>query len=73
MANESAKIADEINQVEKDIHFYKVVVTSETPPEFNREVRKLLEKAENEKRHLKFKLDEAKRREAKAAQEAKKH
>jgi hypothetical protein len=65
---ESGKISEDIHKIEKDIHFYKTeLLSSERPAEYVYEVRKLLSKAEEKKRHLVFKLHEAERKESVAA------
>ncbi|MDP3883114.1 MAG: hypothetical protein Q8Q48_03615 [Candidatus Staskawiczbacteria bacterium] len=60
---ESENISDDIHKLEKDIHFYKTELLMERPAEYVHEVRKLLTKAEEKKRHLTFKLHEAEHKE----------
>lgn len=61
---ESEKILKDIHKLEKDSHFYKTELLLERPKEYVFEVRKLLTKAEDKKRHLIFKLHEAEHRES---------
>ncbi|MEK7658783.1 MAG: hypothetical protein AAB352_02845 [Patescibacteria group bacterium] len=61
---ESEKILEDIHKLEKDIHFYKTELLLERPSEYVYEVRKLLAKAEEKKRHLTFKLHEAEHKES---------
>ena len=60
---ESEKIEEDLNELEKDIHFYKTELYKDRPREYVYEVRKLLSKAEEKKKHLIFKLHEAEHRE----------
>lgn len=64
MKKESENILEDIRGIEKDIHFYKTELLSERPPEYVYEVRKLLVKAEEKKRHLMFKVHKAQRKES---------
>jgi hypothetical protein len=61
---ESESISGDIHKLEKDIHFYKTELLLERPVKYVYEVRKLLTKAEEEKRHLTFKMHEAERKES---------
>jgi len=61
---ESEKISEDIRKIEKDIRFYKTEIFMERPTEYVYEVHKLLTKAEEKKRHLAFKLQEAEHRES---------
>lgn len=61
---ESEKILEDIHKIEKDIHFYKTELLAERPSEYIYEVHKLLNKAEEKKRHLMFSLHEAERKES---------
>jgi uncharacterized membrane protein YgaE (UPF0421/DUF939 family) len=60
---ESENISEDIRELEKDIHFYKTELMMTRPSEYVYEVRKLLNKAEEKKRHLTFKLHETERKE----------
>ena len=64
MAKESEKISKDIHDLEKDINFYKSELLYDRPSEYIYEVRKLLAKAEEKKRHLTFGLKEAEHRES---------
>jgi len=64
MAKESEKISTDIHKIKKDINFYKTELLSERPVDYVYEVRKLLAKAEEKKRHLASILHEAERRES---------
>ncbi len=61
---ESENILKDIHKLEKDIHFYKTELLSERPSEYVYEVRKLLAKTEEKKRHLTFKLHETEHKES---------
>ena len=61
---ESDKISEDIHETEKDIHFYKSELLLDRPAEYVYEVRKLLAKAEEKKRHLTFELHETERKES---------
>lgn len=62
---ESEKILEDLRKAEKDIHFYKTEINFVgRPKEYVVEVRKLLTKAEDRKRHLKFELQKAEHRES---------
>jgi hypothetical protein len=61
---EFENILADIRKLEKDIRFYRTELLKERPAEYVYEVRKLLNKAEEKKRHLTFKLHEAERRES---------
>jgi hypothetical protein len=69
---ESENILEDIHKLEKDIHFYKTELLMQRPAEYVHEVRKLLNKAEEKRRHLIFKMNEAKRREESAEKNSKK-
>ncbi|MCX6719542.1 MAG: hypothetical protein NTV36_00295 [Candidatus Staskawiczbacteria bacterium] len=60
---ESGKILEDIHKIEKDIHFYKTELLLERPADYVYEVRKLLTKAEDKKRHLTFELHDAEHKE----------
>ena len=60
---ESENILEDIHKIEKDIHFYKTELLLERPAEYVYEVRKLLTKAEEKKRHLMFIFHEAEHKE----------
>jgi hypothetical protein len=61
---ESENILKDIHKLEKDIHFYKTELLLERPSEYIFEVHKLLNKAEEKKRHLMFTLHEAEHKES---------
>ena len=69
---ESENLLGDIHKIEKDIHFYKTELLLERPSEYIYEVRKLLVKAEDKKRHLMFEVKEAQHRESIAEKESKK-
>jgi hypothetical protein len=60
---ESEKILEDIHKLEKDIHFYKTELLLERPAEYIYEVRKLLNKAEEKKRHMMAQLHGAEHKE----------
>jgi len=60
---ESEKIEEDIHEIEKNIHFYRTELLADRPEEYIYEVRKLLNKAEENKRHLVFKLHEVEHKE----------
>lgn len=64
MKKESENISEDIRVLEKDIHFYKTELLLDRPKEYVYEVRKLLVKVEEKKRHLIFKLHEVERKES---------
>ena len=62
---ESEKILEDVLRAEKDIHFYKTEINFfGRPKEHVVEVRKLVVKAEDRNRHLKFELQKAEHRES---------
>ena len=62
---ESEKILEDLKRAEKDIHFYKTEINFiGRPKEYVVEVRKLVVKAGDRKRHLKFELQKAEHRES---------
>ena len=61
---ESEKVMEDVHKLEKDISFYKTELMRDRPQEYVYEVRKLLVKAEEKKRHLVYVAQELARKEA---------